>query len=63
MSTAHPCPHPGPAVQDAAPSALSLLRMAVGGEVLAVPIDAVREILEVGRLTALPRTPTTSCAA
>ena len=35
----------------------SLLRMAVGREVLAVPIDAVREILEVGRLTALPRTP------
>jgi purine-binding chemotaxis protein CheW len=35
----------------------SLLRMSVGPEVLAVPIEAVREILEVGRLTALPRTP------
>lgn len=35
----------------------SLLRLAVGREVLAVSIDAVREILEVGRLTALPRTP------
>lgn len=35
----------------------SLLRMAVGQEVLAVPIEAVREILEVGRLTPLPRTP------
>lgn len=35
----------------------SLLRMAVGGQDLAVPIDDVREILEVGRLTALPRTP------
>lgn len=34
-----------------------LLRMAVGTEALAVPIDDVREILEVGRLTALPRTP------
>ena len=40
-----------------APTPCSLLRMAVGREVLAVPIDAVREILEVGRLTALPRTP------
>jgi purine-binding chemotaxis protein CheW len=35
----------------------SLLRMAVGDQDLAVPIDDVREILEVGRLTALPRTP------
>jgi len=36
---------------------LSLLRMAVGAEALAVPIDDVREILEVGRMTSLPRTP------
>src|SRR3990167_6400143 len=35
----------------------SLLRMAVGDEAMAVSIDDVREILEVGRLTALPRTP------
>ncbi len=35
----------------------SMLRMAVGGQDLAVPIEDVREILEVGRLTALPRTP------
>jgi purine-binding chemotaxis protein CheW len=35
----------------------SLLRMAVGSEVLCVPIEQVREILEVSRLTALPRTP------
>jgi purine-binding chemotaxis protein CheW len=35
----------------------SLLRMAVGSEVLAVPIEDVREILQVGRLTPLPRTP------
>ena len=35
----------------------SLLRMAVGGQDLAVAIEDVREILEVGRLTALPRTP------
>jgi purine-binding chemotaxis protein CheW len=35
----------------------ALLRMAVGDEAVAVAIDDVREILEVGRLTALPRTP------
>lgn len=35
----------------------SMLRMAVGAEAVAVAIDDVREILEVGRLTALPRTP------
>jgi len=34
-----------------------LLRLAVGRENLAVPISAVREILEVGRLTPLPQTP------
>ncbi len=37
--------------------AQSLLRMAVGPEILAVPIEQVREILEVSRLTPLPRTP------
>lgn len=36
---------------------LSLLRLTVAGEVLAVPIADVREILEVGRLTPMPRTP------
>jgi purine-binding chemotaxis protein CheW len=35
----------------------ALLRMAVGDDAVAVAIDEVREILEVGRLTALPRTP------
>ncbi len=35
----------------------SLLRMSAGGELIAVPIESVREILEVGRLTPLPRTP------
>ena len=35
----------------------SLLRMAVGDLVLAVGIDDVREILQVTRLTPLPRTP------
>jgi len=35
----------------------SLLRMAIGSEDVAVSISDVREILEVGRLTALPRTP------
>ncbi|WP_197418113.1 chemotaxis protein CheW [Paucibacter sp. KCTC 42545] len=34
-----------------------LLRMAVGRETLVVPIETVREILEVGRLTPLPQTP------
>lgn len=36
---------------------LQLLRLSSAGEPLAVPIDAVREILEVGRLTPMPRTP------
>ena len=35
----------------------SLLRMAVGDDVLAVPIEQVREILQMTRLTPLPRTP------
>jgi purine-binding chemotaxis protein CheW len=35
----------------------SLLRMNVGSDVLAVPISEVREILQVTRLTPLPRTP------
>lgn len=35
----------------------ALLRMAIGSEAVALPIEDVREILEVGRLTALPRTP------
>lgn len=35
----------------------SLLRMAIGDNVLAVSIEHVREILQVGRLTPLPRTP------
>jgi purine-binding chemotaxis protein CheW len=35
----------------------SLLRMAVGTDVLAVPIEDVREILQVARMTPLPRTP------
>lgn len=34
-----------------------MLRLACGQAQLLVPIDAVREILEHGRLTALPRTP------
>jgi purine-binding chemotaxis protein CheW len=41
-------PHEGPC---------SLLRMNVGSDVLAVPISEVREILQVTRLTPLPRTP------
>lgn len=52
-------PHPHPTLPATTPADLtqSLLRMAVGSESMAVPIDDVREILEVGRLTALPRTP------
>jgi len=52
-------PHPRPTLPATTPADLtqSLLRMAVGSESMAVPIDDVREILEVGRLTALPRTP------
>ncbi len=34
-----------------------VLRLAVGAESLVVPIDAVHEILEVGRLTAMPQSP------
>lgn len=49
-------PNP-PAAAGPDPSPQALLRMAVGPEGLAVAIDEVREILEVGRLTALPRTP------
>ena len=51
--SAHPQATAG--LQASLPS--SLLRMAVGGVAMAVPIDDVREILEVGRLTPLPRTP------
>lgn len=37
--------------------AISLLRMSIAGETFAVPIAEVREILQVGRLTPMPRTP------
>jgi purine-binding chemotaxis protein CheW len=40
-----------------APAVFSLLRMAVGDEVVAVGIQDVREILQMTRLTPLPRTP------
>jgi len=35
----------------------SLLRMAVGDDILAVPIQDVREIIQISRMTPLPRTP------
>lgn len=54
-ATPHPAGKGLPAVDEDA--ACSMLRMAVGGQDLAVAIEDVREILEVGRLTALPRTP------
>jgi purine-binding chemotaxis protein CheW len=34
-----------------------LLRLAIGSQHYAVPIDVVREILKLGRLTQLPRMP------
>lgn len=34
-----------------------VLRLAAGGESLVVPIDSVREILELGKLTPMPRAP------
>lgn len=42
---------------DAAIEQRSLLRMSSGEQIVAVHIEQVREILEVGRLTPLPRTP------
>jgi len=42
----------------AAPMATrQMLRMACGSEHLVIPIDVVREILEVGRMTPMPQTP------
>jgi purine-binding chemotaxis protein CheW len=52
-----PSPAASPANANAIVEGQSLLRMAVGSETLAVPIEHVREILEVSRLTPLPRTP------
>jgi len=64
MSTAQPAvatapPAAPPEAPPDAPRALprSLLRMAVGDDVLAIPIEDVREILQVTRMTPLPRTP------
>ena len=51
---------PASATAEAGPTAATtraLLRMAVGADVLALPIAAVREILQAPRLTPLPRTP------
>ena len=45
------------AAEETAGPMRQLLRLAVGQETLVVPIEAVREILEVGRLTPLPKTP------
>jgi len=48
---------PGAGVDVAADGSVSLLRLAVGAQTLAVSIADVREILQVGRLTPMPRTP------
>lgn len=52
-------PHPAtrPVAEREAGVGRALLRMTVGDDAVAVAIDEVREILEVGRLTVLPRTP------
>jgi purine-binding chemotaxis protein CheW len=54
-------PAPPPSAHDADTSGVSptcsLLRMAVGDEVVAVGIEDVREILQMTRMTPLPRTP------
>ena len=47
----------GTAGDAAGAAAVSLLRLAVGRQTLAVSIADVREILQVGRLTPMPRTP------
>ena len=56
MNTATPARHAGPDLPQAAPLC-SLLRMAVGSVLLAVAIEHVHEILQVAKLTPLPRTP------
>lgn len=57
MQVSTPLSSPSSSGAGSAETGQSLLRMAVGSEVLAIPIEHVREILEVGRLTPLPRTP------
>ncbi|MFN0186942.1 MAG: chemotaxis protein CheW [Aquabacterium sp.] len=57
MTTPQSTPTAATAGADAPTALLQCLRMAVGSEILSVPIEAVREILEYGRLTPLPRTP------
>jgi purine-binding chemotaxis protein CheW len=44
-------------MQPASSSTQQMLRLAAGGEALVVPIEAVHEILEVGRLTPVPQSP------
>lgn len=58
QTTPHPHATAGraPAPADAG-ARVSLLRMSVGSEVLALPIDEVHEILQLTRMTPLPRTP------
>ena len=46
-----------PRTEAATGPTVSLLRMSIAGETFAVPIAEVREILQVGRLTPMPRTP------
>lgn len=57
MQTAPSHPQAASAAPDAGADGGSLLRMSVGDQPLAVPIDRVREILQVMRMTPLPRTP------
>jgi purine-binding chemotaxis protein CheW len=57
MQTPATLPSSSVAINTGIDGGQSLLRMAVGSEILAIPIEHVREILEVSRLTPLPRTP------
>lgn len=51
-------PRPAEApLSEEAPDAQALLRMSVGSDILAVPIQDVREIIQISRMTPLPRTP------
>jgi len=54
---ANPSVHAGPATTDQTGEVCQYLRFALGDGIYAVPIDAVREILELGPSTPLPLMP------
>lgn len=57
MTTSQASSRPADAAAGAAATVLQFLRLAAGHEHYAVRVDAVREILEVGRMTPLPLMP------